>query len=162
MVKRSYRTDAIVVHWDSDLCIHTAICLNALPHVFDVQASPWITIDADSAEEIARAIEKCPTGALTYERTDGAPGEQPPAETTVIPWPNGPLMVRGNVEIRDARGELFTAGPRFTLCRCGASQNQPFCDLSHRRIEFHNNPRVVSADRETAQSPQDIDPRIGP
>ena len=71
-------------------------------------------------------------------------------------------MVRGNVEIRDAKGELFTAGPRFTLCRCGASQNQPFCDLSHRRIEFHNNPRVVSADRETAQSPQDIDPRIGP
>jgi uncharacterized Fe-S cluster protein YjdI/CDGSH-type Zn-finger protein len=162
MVKRSYRTDEIVVHWNSELCIHTAICLNTLPGVFDVQARPWVTADAAGADEIAYAIERCPTGALTYERTDGAPGEEAPAETTIIPWPNGPLMVRGNVEIRDAKGKLFTAGPRFTLCRCGASKNQPFCDLSHRMIGFLNNPRVVSADRDTAESPQDIDPEIGP
>ena len=162
MVKRSYQTDAITVKWNSQLCIHTAICLNTLPSVFDVQARPWIAVDGATAQEIAEAVERCPTGALTYHRTDGQPDEQTPAETTVVPWPNGPLMVRGNVEIRDAGGELFTAGPRFTLCRCGASQNQPFCDLSHRRVEFHNNPRVVPTSRETAESPNDIDPRIGP
>lgn len=162
MVKRSYRTDKITVHWNSELCIHTAACLNALPQVFNVGEKPWIAIENAGADEIAHAVEKCPTGALTYERTDGAPDEEAPSQTTVIPWPNGPLMVRGNIAVRDARGNLFTAGPRFTLCRCGASQNQPFCDLSHRRIGFRNNPQVVSDSRETAQSPQDISPTTGP
>lgn len=162
MVKRSYQTDAIQVQWNSELCIHTAICLNALPAVFDVQARPWISVDSATVDEIAATVERCPTGALTYHRTDGQPDEQSPSETTVVPWPNGPLMIRGNVEVRDARGELFTAGPRFTLCRCGASQNQPFCDLSHRRIDFHNNPRAVAPNRETAESPDDIDHQIGP
>jgi len=162
MVKRSYRTDEIVVHWDSDLCIHSANCLKGLPAVFSVRARPWIAVEAATADEISATVEQCPSGALTYERTDGAPGEMTPADTTVVPWPNGPLMVRGNVEIRDADGELFTAGPRFTLCRCGASKNQPFCDLSHRQVGFLNNPHVASADRETAESPYDIDPLVGP
>ena len=133
-----------------------------MPAVFDVQARPWISVDSATVDEIAATVERCPTGALTYHRTDGQPDEQSPSETTVVPWPNGPLMIRGNVEVRDARGELFTAGPRFTLCRCGASQNQPFCDLSHRRIDFHNNPRAVAPNRETAESPDDIDHQIGP
>ena len=162
MVKRSYATEHIVVHWDSELCIHTAICLNSLPEVFDVQSRPWIDVEADSADAIAAAIRRCPTGALTYHRTDGQADEQAKETTTVVPWPNGPLMVRGNIEVRDARGELFTAGPRFTLCRCGASENQPFCDLSHRRIKFSNNPRAVSPNRDAAESPLDIDPRPGP
>jgi uncharacterized Fe-S cluster protein YjdI/CDGSH-type Zn-finger protein len=162
MVNRSYAAEGIVVHWNSELCIHTAICLNTLPAVFDVQARPWIDADAAAPDEVASAIERCPTGALTYERTDGAPNEVAPEETTIIPWPNGPLMVRGNVEIRDAKGELFTAGPRFTLCRCGASTNQPFCDLSHRRVGFLNNPHIAAPDRDDAESPEDIDPKIGP
>lgn len=162
MVERSYSTDRIAVHWNSELCIHTAICLNALPDVFDVNRRPWMEIDAADADAVAATVEKCPTGALTYERLDGEPGEQPPAETTVIPWPNGPLMVRGNVTVRDAKGKVFGAGPRFTLCRCGASRNQPFCDLSHREIGFRNNPRVVPINRETAESPQDISHEVGP
>ncbi len=112
MVERSYRTDKITVHWDSELCIHTAVCLNALPQVFNVEAKPWIAIEDASADEIAHAVEMCPTGALTYERTDGAPGEQVSSQTTIVPWPNGPLMVRGEIAVRDAQGNLFTAGPR--------------------------------------------------
>lgn len=162
MVKRSYRTDQITVHWNSELCIHTAVCLNTLPQVFNVEARPWIEIDNASADEIAHAVEKCPTGALTYERADGASGEEAPSQTTIIPWPNGPLMVRGDIAVRDARGDLFTAGPRFALCRCGASNNQPFCDLSHRQIGFRNNPRAVSTSREAAQSPKDISRSPGP
>ena len=52
MVKRSYRTDEIVVHWNSELCIHTAICLNALPHVFNVQAIPVGDIEGIRAGEL--------------------------------------------------------------------------------------------------------------
>jgi uncharacterized Fe-S cluster protein YjdI/CDGSH-type Zn-finger protein len=162
MVERSYSSDSIVVHWNSDRCIHAAMCLNGLPEVFDVQRRPWISVESASADRIAQVVEWCPTGALTYERLDGVRGEQAPEKTTVVPWPNGPLMVTGNVEIRDSGGELYGSGARFTLCRCGASSNQPFCDLSHRDVQFRDNPRAMADRRETAQSPQDISADPGP
>ena len=161
MARRSYETDRIRVHWNSDLCIHSAICLNSLPQVFDVRRRPWVDVTAADADAIARTVERCPSSALTYEWVDGSPGERSEEATSLVPWPNGPLMVRGRVEVRDAGGELFAQGTRFSLCRCGASQNQPFCDLSHRRIGFRNNPRVITGDRESAQSPYDISPRPG-
>lgn len=40
MVKRKDETDELVVHWDSQRCIHTAICLNLLPEMFDVGDAP--------------------------------------------------------------------------------------------------------------------------
>ena len=157
MAKRTYTTDAIEVLWNSERCVHTGICLKTLPEVFDTSRRPWVTVDAAEADAIAAAIERCPSGALAYRRLDGRSGEVPPAETTIVPWPNGPLYVRGSVEVRDRRGELFAAGTRMALCRCGHSQNQPFCDLSHREAGFKNNPRVIPPRRETAQSPGEID-----
>ncbi len=162
MARREYATDSVVVHWNSERCIHTAICLNTLPAVFDVGRRPWIDPTAAGADEVAAAVERCPTGALTYQRTDGAAGEATPSTTTIVPWPNGPLMVRGTVEVRDARGELFDAGTRMTLCRCGSSRNQPFCDLSHRGAGFRDNPRVIENGRETADAPSDVTNAPGP
>jgi uncharacterized Fe-S cluster protein YjdI len=159
MAKRDYETTQIRVHWDSDRCIHTAICLKTLPQVFDTRKRPWVTIDAAKADEIADAVEKCPTGALTYERLDGTPGEQLPQETTIIPMPNGPLYVRGKLEVRDRQGNLIDMGTRFALCRCGHSKNQPFCDLSHRKVGFRSVTRVGDPQREQAQSPRDINPK---
>ena len=51
---------------------------------------------------------------------------------------NGPLIVRGDFEIVDAQGAAFGLGGRkqLGLCRCGASENKPFCDGSHNQIEF--------------------------
>lgn len=158
MAKRTYETDRIRVHWNSERCIHTAICLKTLPQVFDVRKRPWIEIEAAEADDIAQAIEKCPTGALSYTRLDEFPGEQPPAETTIVPFPHGPLHIRGKVEIRDTKGNLIEAGNRMTLCRCGHSQNPPFCDLSHRKAGFRSRIAVENPEREQAQSPEDIKP----
>jgi len=152
MAERNYRTDEIVVHWDSSRCIHTGICLRSLRSVFNLRQKPWVDVGAAPADEIAATIEQCPSGALTYTRLDG-PGESSPATTTIVPRPNGPLAVRGNVEVRDAEGELFSAGYRMTLCRCGHSQNQPFCDLSHKDVGFTDNPRVIAEHRRDAADP---------
>lgn len=155
MATRDYRTDEIIVHWDSSRCIHTGICLRSLHEVFNLRQKPWVDVQAASADEIAATIEKCPSGALSYTRM-GATGERPSETTTVVPAPNGPLFVRGNVEVRDADGELMGAGCRMTLCRCGHSQNQPFCDLSHRDVGFTDNPRVVAEHRRQAADPSDV------
>ena len=159
MARRTYENDHIRVHWDSTLCIHTGLCLANGEGVFDVGRRPWVDLDAAEAETAVRAIEACPTGALRYERLDGQPGEQPQIPTTMVPWPNGPLFVRGEIEVQDRVGDVFTASPRAAICRCGASSNQPFCDLSHREAGFRDNPRVHGPDREAASSPGDISRR---
>jgi hypothetical protein len=89
-------------------------------------------------DPIAATIETCPTGALHYRRLDGGPQEEPQPGATVEPRPNGPLFVRGLVRIVDEGGQLIREDTRLALCRCGASENKPFCDGSHRRIGFTN------------------------
>ena len=155
-MRRTYENEQIRVFWHSSLCIHTARCLKADGEVFDVWRRPWVDLDAGTIDQIVAAIELCPSGALRYERLDGGPHEAAAASVTVVPFPNGPLMVRGQVEVRDARGELFDVGPRLTLCRCGHSKNHPFCDLSHRDAGFSSYPRVESEDRKTAEAPNEV------
>ena len=134
---RTYEGDAIeVVHWEPRLCIHMRNCVRGLPNVFRPEARPWIAVDAADADAIAAAVESCPTGALRYRRLDAGPQEEPPAETTIEPRPNGPLFVRGRVRIVGPDGEVIREDTRVALCRCGASENKPFCDGSHLRIGF--------------------------
>ena len=95
-----------------------------------------MNVTAANAEAIAAAIETCPTGALRYVRTDGAPQEAPASPPTVQPRTNGPLFVRGEFQVIDAQGNVIREATRLALCRCGHSQNKPYCDLSHRAAGF--------------------------
>ncbi len=45
---------------------------------------------------------------------------------------DGPLLVSGNVTLVDAEGNAFETKEQFALCRCGLSDNKPFCDGSHK------------------------------
>jgi CDGSH-type Zn-finger protein len=52
---------------------------------------------------------------------------------------NGPLVISSPVKIVDHLGNEFAAPvnkPTVALCRCGASANRPFCDGSHKRVNF--------------------------
>jgi uncharacterized Fe-S cluster protein YjdI/CDGSH-type Zn-finger protein len=155
MAKRTYENETVRVLWNSEICIHFAACLRLGDGVFDTGRRPWVDLSLADTETVVNAIEACPSGALRYERLDGQPGEQPDVPTRVVPWPNGPLMVRGDIEVNDRQGDTFVAGPRAALCRCGASKNQPFCDVTHRTIGFRDSPRVTGS-REDAQRPSDI------
>lgn len=138
-VARTYEDDRVSVRWDATLCIHTAICLKRLPQVFDVNARPWISLDGAEADQIAATVRACPTGALRYDGPAVAP-EAPDEPTTVDVRPNGPLLLRGNITLTAPGGEPRTEY-RVALCRCGASENKPFCDNSHRAIGFRDTSR---------------------
>lgn len=135
-VAREYRTDEIAVYWKPEYCIHTARCLQGLPQVFDVRRRPWVTVDAATADDVARVVMLCPTGALSFERLDGGAQEEASQETAVTPWPNGPLFLRGHIRILDDAGRVVREDTRVALCRCGHSGNKPFCDGTHREIGF--------------------------
>ena len=58
----------------------------------------------------------------------------------IIVNPNGSLKIEGEFSIHDQEGNPFDLAGRTTigLCRCGASQNKPFCDGSHRAAGFES------------------------
>jgi len=63
------------------------------------------------------------------------------AQVKITVRPNGPYRVEapeGSIELVDANGNKYdlTGKPAFSLCRCGASVNKPFCDGTHSRIGF--------------------------
>ena len=58
--------------------------------------------------------------------------------TDIIVSPNGPLRISGTFTIKDPQGKDFDLAGRtaISLCRCGFSENKPFCDDSHARKGF--------------------------
>ena len=135
-VRRQYEGAGITVHWEPRLCIHSANCIRRLPQVFDVNARPWVDVAMAEADDIAEAIRLCPSGALWYERTDGSPQEEPDQPATMEPQPGGPIYARGDLELQDEDGNIVRRATRLALCRCGASNNKPYCDNSHLAIGF--------------------------
>ena len=131
---QTYATDAITVTFDPTRCIHAAECIRTAPAVFDSRRLRWIKPELGDPELIATAVRRCPTGALAYSLPDGV------AETadvaSIRPAPNGPLYVRGEVQVETEDGRVIATGVRMALCRCGATKNAPFCDGSHRANGF--------------------------
>ena len=58
------------------------------------------------------------------------------ADVTIDIIKNGPFIVNGTVELKDAAGNAYPAKQRLALCRCGASTTKPFCDGAHSKIGF--------------------------
>lgn len=136
MADKRYTGRSIDVTYNLSRCVHAAECVRGLPAVFDTAQRPWIQPDEAAAEDIAAVIARCPTGALHFQRKDGGPEEVVPAHNRVQPVVDGPLYVRGDLELVGPDGVLIVRDTRLALCRCGASANKPFCDNSHRRIAF--------------------------
>lgn len=61
---------------------------------------------------------------------------------TIVACPDGPLLVRGDVDLVGADGEPVDRHGRNTvaLCRCGVSTIKPFCDGSHKVSGFRSDP----------------------
>ena len=87
------------------------------------------------------------TDCTERDTTPPAPG--PAGEdrgATVIPYEDGPLLVRGDFTLRTPAGEVIDPGrTTVALCRCGKSAIKPFCDGTHKVINFR-----AAAGRETA------------
>lgn len=130
-VHRYHGTD-IEVTYDSNRCIHVRECVEGLPAVFDTDERPWVDPDEADADAVAEVVERCPTGALHYERPDGSDETPPP--NAVLVADDGPLYLRGDVELRTPAEETVLEDTRVGLCRCGHSENKPLCDGSHDRV----------------------------
>lgn len=137
---KKYSSDSIDVSYDVKRCIHAAECVRGLPAVFDVAKRPWIQPGNASADAVAEVVARCPTGALHFSRKDGASGEAAPAQNRIVVTANGPLYVRGDLQIELADETMPET--RAALCRCGQSANKPFCDNAHKTAEFTDSGQI--------------------
>jgi CDGSH-type Zn-finger protein/uncharacterized Fe-S cluster protein YjdI len=131
-----YAGEEIEVSYDVNRCIHARECVRGLPDVFDPDKHPWIEPDNADIDELTDVIMECPTGALHFDRADGGPDEPVPEENTVTVAPDGPLYLRGGIEITTLDDDVLLRDTRVALCRCGLSENKPLCDNSHAEGDF--------------------------
>lgn len=141
---RQYTGSEINVSYNKKLCIHAAECVRGLPSVFDVNKRPWVQPDQATSDEVAEIVARCPTGALKFQRVDGTPGEKKPDRNLISLKKDGPLYLRGNLEINLPDEQTPLAETRVALCRCGNSKNKPFCDNSHVEAGFTNEGKIIS------------------
>lgn len=126
------RGKLVTLRFDAQKCIHSRACVLSRPDVFVPNvAGEWIHPDAATPEEIAELAHSCPSGAITYERTDGGPAEAPPRVNLIRIRENGPLAVHAELTLEGHGATL-----RATLCRCGRSANKPYCDGAHNAAGF--------------------------
>jgi len=135
--RKSYVGKGITILDNRALCSHAGYCTDGLKEVFRQHDEPWIDPDGAALREIVDTIGKCPSGALSYaiDRVEAAPRERAPMVTVTD---NGPYAVTGGIELIGVKFGDGASTEHYTLCRCGASKNKPFCDGSHWDAGFHD------------------------
>jgi len=99
-----------------------------------------LTPKSDDPEARQTAIEEagnCPSGTLVVWDKQTGKEIEPDYERSIVlvedpqKGISGPIWVRGGIPVESADGSRYEIRNRLTLCRCGKSQNKPFCDSSH-------------------------------
>ena len=129
---------AITLDDAQELCAFARFC--------DAGGKIWALIgrsDNDATRNLAiREANHCPSGRLVVNdaRTDRPIEHALPPSIGIVEDPamkcSGPLWVRGGIQIESADGAPYETRNRVTLCRCGASENKPFCNGSHASMKF--------------------------
>jgi len=113
------------------LCNHSGFCT--------VKEGVWEGVikanDKSSKEKVTKQICDCPTGRLVVidklTKKEIESKFKKSISLVVEPEGEGPLWVKGKVKIKSIDGESYEKRNRVCLCRCGKSQNKPYCDGSH-------------------------------
>jgi CDGSH-type Zn-finger protein/truncated hemoglobin YjbI len=137
----------ITVQDNRGTCAHSGFCTDRLPTVFRRESDPFVAPSGGRMDEIVRAVQACPSGALglaVEERVSRERAEQN-REQSIEVSKDGPYRITGGIPLFDGhRGPVVrNAGAsleHYSLCRCGHSQNKPFCSGMHWYVEFADPP----------------------
>lgn len=134
-ITKLYTKEDLTVRWEPAKCIHSKVCWKGLIEVFNPKNKPWVNLDGASKEAIIHQVKQCPSGALSLvEAIEPKPIATENA-TKIEAKPNGPLLVYGNCVVTTANGEEIRESVT-AFCRCGQSTKKPYCDGTHRTVNF--------------------------
>jgi len=139
----TYEGQQINIFDNRGICAHSGYCTDRLASVFHAGQEPFITPSGGRLDEIIQSVRACPSGALSYaidqmEAQDQVNRDRPPR---IEVSKDGPYRITGGVRLVDDRGQDVpraegSSREHFSLCRCGHSQNKPFCSGMHWYVKF--------------------------
>ena len=149
----TYAGEQVTIFDNRGLCQHSGFCSDRLPAVFRVKQEPFVAPSGGRMDEIIRAVRDCPSGALGYaidgiDQRDSTDWHDT-RESGIEVSKDGPYRVVGRIPLMEADGSAVARNEgasleHCALCRCGHSQNKPFCSGMHWYIEFKD--PVATAD----------------
>ncbi|HYZ99524.1 MAG TPA: CDGSH iron-sulfur domain-containing protein [Acidimicrobiales bacterium] len=149
----TYVGQQVTVLDNRGICQHSGFCSDRLNRVFHADSEPFVTPSGGRMDEIIRAVRDCPSGALSFAIDGREAREQvdQPREPGIEVSKDGPYRVTGGPALVDGHGNdvpraAGASREHYALCRCGQSQNKPFCSGMHFYVEFRD--PVPDPDRE--------------
>lgn len=128
-----------VTLYDDNRCAYARFCHR---EDGDVWSLTELSDDERLKREAVHESVDCPAGRLVHVDSETGVMYEPQMQPSIAVLEDmeegvsGPLYVRGSIPLISADGSTYELRNRYTLCRCGASRNKPFCDAMHVSIEY--------------------------
>jgi CDGSH-type Zn-finger protein/truncated hemoglobin YjbI len=151
----TYVGGQVTVFDNRGICAHSGFCTDRLASVFRVNQEPFVAPSGGRMDDIIRAVRSCPSGALSYALGDREAREQVDwdgkREMAIEVSKDGPYRITGGILLMDEQGHdaprnKGASGEHYSLCRCGHSQNKPFCSGMHWYVNFRD--PLIASDHE--------------
>ncbi|HTX26665.1 MAG TPA: ferritin-like domain-containing protein [Streptosporangiaceae bacterium] len=156
----TYPGQQVTIFDNRGICQHAGLCTDRLPTAFRTDKEPFVAPSGARMDELVRAVRDCPSGALSLafdgEEARGLADWHGRRERAIEITQDGPYRVTGGVPLAGAASaDLPRADvPRvagssrehYALCRCGHSQNKPFCSGAHWYAGFRDPVRPPGAE----------------
>jgi CDGSH-type Zn-finger protein/truncated hemoglobin YjbI len=149
----TYPGEQVTIFDNRGICQHSGLCTDRLATVFRTDQEPFVAPSGGRLDEIIRAVRDCPSGALSLafdgsearDLVDWHAGRERAIEVTQ----DACYRVTGGIALTDATGAdvpraAGSSREHYALCRCGYSQNKPFCSGMHWYVGFRDPVRGVS------------------
>jgi CDGSH-type Zn-finger protein len=142
-----YPGQQVTVLDNRGLCQHSGLCTDRLPATFRTSQEPFVAASGGRLDEIIRAVRDCPSGALSLafdgEEARDLADWHGTRERAIEVTQDGPYRVTGTIPVTDAGGAdvpraAGSSREHYALCRCGHSQNKPFCSGMHWYVDFRD------------------------
>ncbi len=143
----TYRGQQVTILDNRGICQHSGYCTDRLAAVFRAGQEPFVAPSGGPMDEIIRVVRDCPSGALSFQLADREAREQVDwagrRQAAIEVTRDGPYRITGGIRLVDASGADVARGEgasleHYALCRCGHSQNKPFCSGMHTYVEFRD------------------------
>jgi CDGSH-type Zn-finger protein/truncated hemoglobin YjbI len=154
----TYQGQQVTIFDNRGICQHAGLCTDRLPTAFRTDKEPFVAPSGARMDELVRAVRDCPSGALSL----AFDGDEDPESRSLVDWhgqreraieitQDGPYRVTGGVPLADAAGADVpraegSSREHYALCRCGHSQNKPFCSGMHWYVDFRDPVRAPGAE----------------
>jgi len=133
-IVQRYDGKEINIIFNRSICAGAGTCVRNFPNIYKNASENWIFPDNDSLREGIKSVIQCPSGALSYE-LNGNVISKGYDDIKISVIPKGPLNIQGKVSLDVDKWSTNANKEQYSLCRCGASINKPFCDYTHASLK---------------------------